>query len=192
MKKQEGLFSILFGVNVNSKINLLTVLLLICTSNALASISQDKGSIAFNGSISVPTCEVDTKNPLDRSIGLKSISADKIRKTEMWKTIPDTEASMIFSLVCTDSTADPKIKIMYTTGASENLLQTTGSGKGVGIIITETQGTPVKNGDVIPMHKNEGDDAKYSLTLLAASVKTGDDIIAGDITATATVEVIGP
>lgn len=177
---------------MNSKINLLTVLLLICTSNALASISQDKGSIAFNGSISVPTCEVDTKNPLDRSIGLKSISADEIIKTKIGKVIPDTEASMTFSLVCTDSTADPKIKIMYTTGVLEGLLQTTGSGKGVGIVITGTQGNPVKNGDVIPMFKNEGDDAKYSLTLLAASVKTENNIVAGDITATATVEVIEP
>lgn len=181
----------LFGVNVNSKINLLTVLLLICTSNALASISQDKGSIAFNGSISVPTCEVDTKNPLDRSIGLKSISEDKISNVVLGQVIPDTEASMVFSLVCTDSTADPKIKIMYTAGDLENVLQTTGSGKGVGIAITGTQGNPVKNGDVMPMIK-EGDDAKYSLPLRISSVKTENNIVAGDITATATVEVIGP
>lgn len=178
---------------MNSKINLLTVLLLICTSNALASISRDEGRIAFNGSISVPTCEVDTKNPLDRSIGLKSISEDKISNVVLGQVIPDTEASMVFSLVCTDSTAEPKIKIMYTAaGDLGNVLQTTGSGKGVGIVITGTQGNPVKNGDVMPMIQNKGDGAKYSLPLLISSVKTENNIVAGDITATATVEVIGP
>lgn len=68
---------------MNSKFNLFTVLLLVCSSNAFADVPQLHGSVTFSGKVLSPTCQVSAGLLFDRSITLPPLSVEAVEKAKL-------------------------------------------------------------------------------------------------------------
>ncbi|EBV2813014.1 hypothetical protein CCO57_23595 [Salmonella enterica subsp. indica serovar Marseille] len=186
--------STLSGVKVNSKFNLFTVLLLVCSSNAFADVPQLHGSVTFSGKVLSPTCQVSAGLLFDRSITLPPLSVEAVEKAKLSTPVSSVMTPLDFKLECADGAVPPQLRLTYKSDelGLPGEIVATGTGGGVNITLSSKDGNLVQrviSGKPIPMSK---DGNNYSLTLYAQPVRSGTTIKAGDVSATATVEVVGP
>ncbi|EBS4817119.1 fimbrial protein [Salmonella enterica subsp. enterica serovar Javiana] len=199
----------LFGVNVNSRINLFAVLLLVCSSNASASVAppSSNGVIVVSGNISVPTCELDANSTkFNDSIQLSDIFVSDIENVMVGTEITKAAKSFEFKLVCTGS-AHPKLRFSYEkeevpagSKLSDQLIKTDGSGSGISIGLSKSVSgssgfVMVDSGEKISMDDEKIDDSgqySYSLVMIAHAVRNAKVPRIGEVKATANVIVDEP
>ncbi|EHI7423326.1 fimbrial protein [Salmonella enterica] len=184
---------------MNSTISLFTVLLLICSSNSLASVPSLSGHVSISGNILTPTCVVGKDStPFGDSIEIPATSVDKISSVHEGVPIPDAIKEFKLKLQC-DGALKPKLKFTFDrehivgkgSPVIESLIRTTGSGAGISIGLL-AKNDFVISGVELPMEEEAGQYGayNYSLGMVVGAYRNGHAPKAGEVKATATVEVI--
>ncbi|HIC6099948.1 TPA: fimbrial protein [Salmonella enterica subsp. enterica serovar Nagoya] len=165
---------------MNSKFNLFTVLLLVCSSNAFADVPQVHGSVTFSGKVLSPTCQVSAGFLFDRSITLPPLSVEAVEKTKLNAPISSVMTPVDFKLECGDGAVPPQLRLTFKSDelGMDDAIVATGTGGGVNIALSSKDKDGklfqhVVSGKPIPMSK---DGNNYSLTLYAQPVRAGTPI----------------
>ncbi len=119
---------------------------------------------------------------------------EAIEKVKLNAPVSSVVTPLDFKLECADGAVPPQLRLTFISDelGLPDAIVATGTGGGVNISLAFKDGNlpqQVISGKPIPMSK---DGNNYSLTLYAQPVRSRTTIKAGDVSATATVEVVGP